>query len=138
MILLNFRKYIVLFIILHICFFFIFPRILITNPDYKKIVKAIIILSVVILLDVLLSYTKDNFTFELTPEKKCDLGPYMYSSNPERQKLCSQFSEKQLGEYQCAKGFIGRPVHYEYTPESNDKWENPRCSELPDSAPQVL
>jgi len=52
----------------------------------------------------------DNFYFELTPEKVCDGGPYMWSSNPEKQKFCSQFAQQDLNNFECSRGYHGRPV----------------------------
>jgi hypothetical protein len=83
---------------------------------------------------------KDNFYFELTPEKKCDGGPYMYSSDPERQKLCSQFSPEDLANYQCNPGFHGRPVWWQRSDESDSKWQNGMCGNPPNdyTYPAVL
>ena len=55
-------------------------------------------------------WSKDNFLFEVTPEKRCDGGPYMYSSNPELQKLCGEFSQNDLNRFECSNGYIGRPI----------------------------
>jgi hypothetical protein len=71
--------------------------------------------------------TKDNFFFELTPEKHCEGGSYMYSSSPEKQKFCSQFTPKDIKYYSCTKGFHGAPVHWERTDMSDSKWENKMC-----------
>jgi hypothetical protein len=56
-------------------------------------------------------WSKDNFLFEVTPEKRCDGGSYMYSSDPELQKLCGQFSNKDLSNYECSHGYTGRPIN---------------------------
>lgn len=68
--------------------------------------------------------TKDNFHFEVTPEKLCQGGPYMYSSNPEKLKYCQSLSPDDYYRYNCPCGYSGRPVVYEYTPLSDDKWQN--------------
>ena len=57
--------------------------------------------------------TQDNFHFELTPQKKCDGGKYMYTSDPEKQKLCASFTPDELSMYECSPGFHGRPVWFE-------------------------
>ena len=75
----------------------------------------------------------ENFTFELTPEKKCDGGPYMYTSDPERQKLCSQFSKKDLALYQCCNGYHGRPAWKGMATNgtlSDSSWKNPSCRDI--------
>jgi hypothetical protein len=94
----------------------------------------------VIILYLTKQYQKDNFRFELTPEKHCDGGPYMYSSDPVKKAYCSQFTPSQLAEYQCCKGFHGRPVHWNRTDMSDSKWENKMCdSNFNDySDPKVL
>ena len=85
----------------------------------------------------------EGFFFELTPEKKCDGGPYMYSSDPERQALCAQFSQSDLSRYNCGPGFEGRPIWRGGAGNgtlSNANWKNESCNKinnpLPD--PQVL
>ena len=52
----------------------------------------------------------DNFHFEVTPEKLCDNGPYMWTSNKELGKFCSQFSPQDMSNYECSHGYHGRPV----------------------------
>lgn len=70
--------------------------------------------------------SSDNFTFELTPEKLCAGGPYMWG-NPEIAKLCSKYTPQQLSEYNCGVGFHGAPVHWERTDMSDKNWENHMC-----------
>ena len=75
----------------------------------------------------------DSFTFEVSPPKLCQGWPYMQSSAPQEikdycQKLFS--TEKGRDAYNsmnCPGGFPGRPVHWERTSMSNDKWENEMC-----------
>jgi hypothetical protein len=83
--------------------------------------------------------SRDNFMFEVTPEKKCDGGAYMYSSDPERQKLCAQFSKDDLRKYECSPGeYHGRPVWRQGVLSqngnaigngtlSNANWQNTTC-----------
>lgn len=73
----------------------------------------------------------ESFTFELTPEKKCDGGPYMYSSDPERQKLCAKFTRADLAQYECPAGYNGRHVRRADVGNgtlSNTEWKNPKCT----------
>ena len=82
--------------------------------------------------------------FQLTPEKKCDGGPYMYSSDPERQALCSKFSQDDLSRYECPAGlYHGRPVWWDGATNgtlSNDEWKNETCDQIStdNNEPQVL
>ena len=71
--------------------------------------------------------SKDNFNFEVTPEKLCDGGPYMWSEK--NAKMCSELSNDKYYKYNCQGGlYNGRPVNFEYTPLSDDEWENSRCT----------
>ena len=70
---------------------------------------------------------KDNFTFELSPAKKyCNR--YLAPTGPEADFFYNtKEGQEQLDSMCCGGGFSGRPVHYSYTPESNDEWECDRC-----------
>ena len=138
MIALLIAEYIGLFIILLVSFVYIFPKL--KDNQLNSIMKSVIIFAVVIIFNILLKHSKDGFHFELTPEKHCDGGPYMWSSSPEKQALCSKFTKNDLSRYNCPVGFHGRPVWWDYTPESNNQWKNERCNEISDSYndPQVL
>ena len=78
----------------------------------------------------------DKFHFEVTPSKRCDGGAYMTQSG-EDHEFCKQLLSTQAGinEYDdvnCGPGFPGRPLPYfEYTPETNDRWESDRCTQGP-------
>lgn len=83
----------------------------------------------------------DRFHFEVSPEKLCEGGPYMWSSaSPEKQAYCNSLSPQQYNAFNCPAGFSGRPVHWNYTPESDSKWQNTRCATLDpnDTRPCVL
>ncbi len=80
----------------------------------------------------------DNFTFEVTPAKLCSGGPYMYSSNPEKQQLCNSITPEEMSRYTCPNGFHGAPVHFEYDPLSDDNWENNMCKNFNESSTQPL
>ena len=73
--------------------------------------------------------SKDNFTFEVTPSKKCCNN---YLAGPE----CAKFYDTPEGISElhatcCGGGFSGRPVHYEFTPDSDQNWEDKRCNPKP-------
>lgn len=88
----------------------------------------------------------DNFHFEVTPAKKCEGYPYMQSSDPELLNFCTNLLSTPEGvdKYDAVNccggcGYVGRPLAmFEYTPESNDKWENERCSQKITDTLQVL
>ena len=96
------------------------------NEDLLIIFAGLIFTSIIYLLKCMLD-VKDNFHFEVTPEKLCDGGPYMYSSNPEIKKLCDSFSNQDLAKYSCCPGFHGRPVWWERTNDTDADWNNPIC-----------
>ena len=97
--------------------------------DLIILLMAVIMVGLVYVLRRFLLTEKDFFYFELTGEKKCDGGSYMYSSDPEKQKYCSQFSDADLLQYNCPAGFTGRPLgSWERSPDSNDQWQNEMCS----------
>ena len=136
---------VIIFYILLALLFYVFSKAGIFISDYLKmnidvslILLGFLFTGLVFLLKKM-NDVKDSFHFELTPEKKCDGGPYMYSSDPEKQKLCSQFTQEQLDQYSCCRGFHGRPVWWSRTDESNSNWENTMCNNgFDDDYPKVL
>lgn len=78
------------------------------------------------------SYHQDGYSgnnlFEVTPAKKCCLFP--------NEPGCENISQEEK-DCVCCKGcgdtpgssFVGRPVFFDYTPESNSNWEWTRCKD---------
>lgn len=143
------KENVAIVIILCVCVVFILPILPDFTPDNKpdylmRFVKLLLIVTVVLSFPNLLNLSKDDFLFELTPEKHCEGGPYMWSSSPEKQKFCSQFSKDDMARYECPNGFVGAPIWRggvgNQPPESNDQWKNTRCSSIRDDYkdPQVL
>jgi hypothetical protein len=126
------KKQIIFYILVFFIFFIIakaslyLSPILKINQDISLLIGALILTGIIFLLDKF-DYTKDDFFFQVTPEKQCDGGPYMYSSNPEKQKLCSKFSKQDLAQYSCPSGFYGRPVHWQRNDMSDSHWNNTMC-----------
>lgn len=123
-------------------FFLIFLLIFISAKCYPFLPKnnlnkniSLLFFSLIITLSLFLIFHygkigceyKDKFTFSVTPAKLCSGGPYMYSSNPKRQEMCSKISPEELCQYNCPNGFVGRPVRWKRTPMSDDNWENKMC-----------
>lgn len=127
----------IIFFVLVLVLFFVFAKLSNMNtlkykikPNISIAMNGIIFTLLLILVFVLTKVgkdCKDTFDFEVTPAKLCDGGPYMYSSNPERQELCSHITNSQLAQVSCGPGFVGRPVKWDHTNMSNDKWENNMC-----------
>lgn len=138
------KKQIIFYILVFLLFFIIaksslyFSNRLKINQDLSLFIGALLLTGVILLLNKF-DYTKDDFFFEVTPEKLCGGGKYMRTSDPELQKMCSKFSKKQLDEFNCPVGFHGRPVNYQYSNMSDSNWENTicdNCNEYED--PRVL
>lgn len=107
------------------------------NQDVSLILTSIVF-TIILILVGWMSNIRDDFTFEVTPAKRCAGGPYMYSSNPELQKLCKNISPDEIAQYSCNPGFIGAPVHWNRTSMSDSHWENKMCDELSSVGPTVL
>ena len=104
--------------------------------ENKNIFYGLIILVIVLtalLLGRVLYRNKDSFRFEVTPAKKCRMGPYMTQSG-ETHELCEKMRSTEEGRaeiarYSCAcGGHKGSPLHMEFTPMSNANWENEMCT----------
>ena len=69
---------------------------------------------------------------EISPEKKCVLGPYTWGPvDSPLYKFCSNPANQQkIDNVTCQAGFYGFPVKWDYTPESDDEWKNRRCNKL--------
>lgn len=126
-------------------YFFSLISNLIINKTKYNIIVIFAITSIITTLILLIVYKttkicqtndyKDNFLFEVTGPKMCEGGPYMISSaSQEIKDYCNKLwstpeGRQEIAQVSCQKpGFIGRPVHWSYTPESNDKWQNERCN----------
>lgn len=104
----------------------VYPQI---NPSHVIILFSVLFVGVMYFTinSSLNKNQRDNFHFQVTPEKLCDGGSYMYSSDPARQELCKSFTSEDLAKYQCCPGFHGRPVWWSRTNESNANWTNTMC-----------
>lgn len=132
--------------IIYISLTYIIARI-VTHSNEKATTLALImgiLLTAKVILQQHLVTSKDNFHFEVTPEKMCDGGWYMWTSNPRKMAYCSSLPEAQRTMYTCSEQgipglYMGRPLWYENTPLSDDKWENPiKCNEPNNGEPSVL
>lgn len=67
-----------------------------------------------------------NAILHITDAKKCCGGAFLNDNS------CNSLSEKDLGCVCCNRkdGYVGRPVHFEFTPLSDNNWKNPRCNLL--------
>ena len=69
---------------------------------------AALFLLVVVVVGVITLKRKDNFHFEVTPAKKCSLGPYMTQSGPNHDLCKSMWNSakgrEQIAKYTCLNG----------------------------------
>jgi hypothetical protein len=114
----------------------------INNKDpmiYQAIVKTtviaifytILLIITFIILKMYIPKTVDNFDFEVSPNKKCCGGPYMWGGiDSPTYKYCSDPINKESISCACCGGGYtgGGNVKFNYTPESNSQWKNERCS----------
>lgn len=125
----------IIFYVLIFLIFYIFSKTSIFVSENLKINQDIIILLFGVIFAAIFYLSKpiinniDNFHFEVTPEKMCDGGSYMYSSDPQKQKLCGQFSKADLAKYECPGGLDnGRPVWWNRSNDTNTEWKNTMCN----------
>jgi hypothetical protein len=107
------------------------------NTPFKLYKNTHILLSSLLYSIILVSiiyFLKNNQEsyrmLEISPAKKCSLGPYTWGSpDSDTYKFCTNPKNfDAIQEVSCSSGFLGAPVHFEYTAESDDMWENTRCS----------
>lgn len=139
-------KEIIFFVLIFVITFLASNTSSIVNKQYQpsKITHTVYLLGLSLAVAVILMLVykfakipncsqKDNFHFQVTPPKMCEGGPYMYSSAPqELQDYCNDLlatpeGRRELASVSCPNGYVGSPKYYQYTPESNDMWENTRC-----------
>ena len=71
--------------------------------------------------------------FTISQGKLCRGGDYFQQGDSPRAKMCQEMSKsnnEEINRYDCGPGFVGMPSHkFEYTPISNNQWNNSRCNE---------
>ena len=107
-------------------------------PQKHKMDKFFMLFLVGVILTFILALiysfgkiSRDNFS--LTPEKRCDGGPYMTQSGPSHE-MCKELLGTESGRakynmFNCSGGnYHGRPLNFgELMTLSDDKWENSAC-----------
>ena len=122
----NLIKDIIFYVVIAI-FFYIFARSsLYLNNNLEINIDLLLVLFAVLftcILFLLRHEQKDSFNFQLSPEKHCRGGPYMWGDG-EKRKFCSQFKPSDIAYFSCSAGFHGQPVHFKHTNISDKNWEN--------------
>ena len=116
---------------------FVFNKKLVTSKNSYLHLGSFLMVSLLATLSFVLTYKfgkignceTDNFRFEVSPGKKCRGYPYMQSGDPKLLEECTKFLATEEGKNMksCDGMYVGKPSRFEYTPESNDQWENKRC-----------
>jgi hypothetical protein len=79
----------------------------------------------------------ENF-WDVSPYALCKGGPYFWQGDSPTSKMCRDFASTPEGRvgissYNCPVGYAGQPgLPFNYSPLSDDNWENSRCTDLPD------
>jgi len=126
-----------IFVVITLCLF-VFNKKFITTKDSYLHLSSFLMASFVATLSFVITYKfgkigtcqTDNFHFEVSPEKKCRGYPYMQSGDPKLLEECTKFLSSEEGKKtkSCDGMYVGKPTKFEYTPETNDQWENKRCN----------
>jgi hypothetical protein len=123
------------------------PNMLMRVPVAGNIVLQLMFAGIILLAGYLLklpdAFATESFRMlTISPEKKCELGPYTWGpkDSPTFQFCSDPANRATIDAMTCANGFVGRPVHFNYTPESNAQWRNTRCDpdDFDDYTPEVL
>lgn len=75
--------------------------------------------------------------WDVSPFAKCKGTNYMWQGDSDEAKYCRELAETPEGRcgissYNCPKGYNGQPnLPFQYTPISNDDWQNERCENKP-------
>lgn len=107
------------------------------NPDLLLMVSAAMYILVMIAIYYLANMSCEEGFWDITPAKLCMGGAYMHQGNSPEAKMCQEMASTPEGRCQiastnCGTGFIGQPrLPFEYTPLSDDKYENRRCDDTP-------
>lgn len=116
---------------------------------FKSIIIIVILVAIIYIFTIRESYVQTtpyptryktlgmqytNPLFSPCIAKRCSGGPYMMTGNPYLQQVCQSVPNFKLAQVACGKAFNGKPVHFDYTPLSDWKWENDRCNAPPTSS----
>jgi hypothetical protein len=75
--------------------------------------------------------------WDITPAALCKGGAYMYQGDSQTAKMCQEMAKSvdgraAISSYNCPTGYVGVPrVPFEYTPLSDDNWQDERTMDMP-------
>ena len=109
------------------------------NGDVAYILTGLVYTLVMVALFFISNLNKncsENF-WDVSPAAQCRGGSYMFQGDSQVAKDCRAMEHTKEGRcaisaYNCPNGFEGIPrIPFEYTPLSNDQWQNERCESSP-------
>jgi hypothetical protein len=138
-----------LFFILIFLLFFLFVKLgLFWGKKYNNslsynniwVITSVLFTCVIVVVFFIAKLNKNEAEgfWDVSEYAKCRGGSYMHQGDSEQAKKCRELAETPEGRcgiasYNCSKGYNGIPLApFVYTPLSNDKWQNERCSESKD------
>lgn len=95
----------------------------------NKLALSVLLLVVIAVVAFALYTNKYMEKFLIDPLTKCCGGRYMWGScDSPTFKYCSDpKNEEGIAKTCCSGGCHGKPLTFEYTPETDGQWNNPRC-----------
>lgn len=105
----------------------IFKNKMLMNSLLFLVVLAALGVSVAAIIET--TKKKEGFHFE-APLARCRNGSYTWGAKgSELRNYCESIPPSILNSQQCGVGFQGKPIHWERSSLSNDKWENDVCDD---------
>lgn len=108
------------------------------NTDITQLLISLLCTFVIISLYYITPLTQSSEKFwDVSEYAKCRGGSYMWQGESSEAKLCQDLANTPEGRcgissYNCPVGYNGIPkLPFEYTPLTNDEWENERCDKKP-------
>jgi hypothetical protein len=96
---------------------------------YTYVIGLFVFFTIVFSVAGIFDVEKEQFHFEVTPQKRCNNWDYLTTSDPELRAYCQGLSSAEISQYVCPAGYNGAPVHFEYTPETDAEYRNQRCNQ---------
>ncbi len=103
---------------------------IVKQTDNMVLVAILYTIFLSFIIDLVCNCIKEEYRMlDISPASKCALGPYTWGSpDSALYKYCSNpANAPAIARESCGRGYIGKPINFKYTPESNGKWENDRC-----------
>jgi hypothetical protein len=108
------------------------------NEDIIDIFTSIGYTCIIVALYYLAKLNTDNSEkfWDVSPGARCKGGAYMWQGDSQEAKMCRALASTPEGRidisaYNCPVGYNGIPkIPFEYTPLSNDNWQNERTMDM--------